>query len=96
MVAGVLFGGGGGCLVDTQTVDSSLKDPGKEAESGKLRAVANKTADGLARVADYTRSHDMSAVWGDITAVVRRRPVESIAVAVVLGVMVGRSMKRDY
>lgn len=62
--------------------------------SGRLSSVANKTAAGLSRAADYTRSHDFNDVWSDLTTVVRSRPYESIAVALFVGVLVGKSMRR--
>jgi len=93
--AGSKMAAGKNKVADTlHSTADSLRNRAGEG-SGKLRSVANKTADGLTRVANYTRSHDFNDVWGDISAVVRSRPVESIAVALVLGVMVGRSMKRD-
>ncbi len=63
--------------------------------SGRLSSVANKTADRLSRAADYTRDHNFNDVWSDLTAVVRSRPYESIAVALFVGVLVGKSMRRD-
>ena len=63
--------------------------------SGRLSSVASKTADRLSRAADYTRSHDFNDVWSDLTTVVRSRPYESIAVALFVGVLVGKSMRRD-
>lgn len=63
--------------------------------NGRLQSVAQKTADGLASAADYTRNHNFNDVWSDFSSFVRRHPAESIACALFLGVIAGRSWKRE-
>jgi hypothetical protein len=55
-----------------------------------IRRVADRTARTLSSAADYIRNHDAQTIWSDFSAVLRRHPAESLAAALVLGVIIGR------
>jgi hypothetical protein len=55
-----------------------------------VRRVADRTAKTLSSAADYIRSHDAETIWNDFNGVLRRHPAESLAAALVLGVIIGR------
>jgi hypothetical protein len=64
-----------------------------EEGSGRVGRIADRTATGMTATADYLRSHDVSAMWDDVTRFLRRHPAESVAAALVIGLLAGRAMR---
>lgn len=80
-----------------QQAADMVRDRAQQAggPDSRIQRAASKTADGMTAAADYMRSHDMNDVGRDLTNVVKRYPGQALAAALVLGVLAGRSMRRD-
>jgi ElaB/YqjD/DUF883 family membrane-anchored ribosome-binding protein len=79
-----------------QNAASTLHDradhlPGVE----KAGSVAHSTADKLEAVAGYMRDHDTKQMMADVEDVVKRRPGQSLLVAVALGFFIGKVFSKD-
>ncbi|MBX9601273.1 MAG: hypothetical protein K2X35_09720 [Bryobacteraceae bacterium] len=65
--------------------------------SSRLSGLANRTKegvkDGVNAATDYVRSKDVSEMGQDLMSLMRRYPAQSMAVALLLGVWAGRSMR---
>lgn len=85
------FETGKGAVADTM---GRAADQLSRGSSG-LSDTMGRTADKMAAGADYLRSNSGGQIWGDCEAFLRRHPLESIAAAVVVGVLVGRSMRSN-
>jgi ElaB/YqjD/DUF883 family membrane-anchored ribosome-binding protein len=59
---------------------------------GANRAV-RKTANGVNRAAQYVQHHSVKDLAAGMERLVRRRPVYSIAAAVIAGILVGRALR---
>jgi DNA-binding ferritin-like protein len=77
-----------------QNAAERVRQYGEQSE-GRLGDVARNTADKMSRAADYMRNHDMNDMWNDAGQFLRRYPTQSVVAALVLGMLVGRSMRRD-
>jgi hypothetical protein len=75
----------------------TLQDRSQEfsRRGGRLSEIADRTAHRMSDAAQYMRSHDMNDVWRDVQNFLRRYPAESVAAALVLGILAGRALRRD-
>ncbi len=69
-----------------------MRDQTSEASS-RLSGLANRTKEGVNAATDYVRSKDVSEMGRDLMSLMRRYPAQSMAVALVLGMWAGRSMR---
>ena len=56
---------------------------------------AHRAGRGLDATADYLETHDASAVGDDLRMLIRRRPLEALAVSVIAGFLFGRAVRRS-
>lgn len=68
---------------------SMLRQHG-ESQEGTLGTAATKTADTLDSASSYLRDKDTDQMLSDLEAMVRRRPVESVAVAAGIGFVLSK------
>jgi hypothetical protein len=68
--------------------------PAAEFEIEEVRRIADRAAEKIGAAAAYLRSNNPQDMLCDATALLRRHPVESLAVAAVLGLIVGRVIFR--
>lgn len=80
------------------TIDQAadaIRDRAESRPEGRVREYSGTAADKMNAAADYIRNHDANAMWRDVEKLVRRYPGEAITAALVLGMLAGRSMRRD-
>jgi ElaB/YqjD/DUF883 family membrane-anchored ribosome-binding protein len=63
------------------------------SSSDKLSDVGHATADKIQDTADYLRDTDLKGMANDVQDIVKRYPVQSLAVAAFLGFMVARGLR---
>ena len=79
-----------------ETAATALHDKADSLPGGKKAAdLAHRTADTIQDTADYVREHDTKAMKNDVVRFVRNHPGKSLAVAVAIGFLFGRAMRRD-
>src|SRR5687768_5165709 len=64
------------------------------AEDDKIAKVADKVAGGMESTADWVRNGDLASVKGDIERQVKDHPARSLIVAVGLGYLIGKALRR--
>ena len=79
-----------------QSAASTLHDkadhlPGVE----RAGSIAHSTADKLEAVAGYMRDHDTKQMMADVEDVVKRRPGQSLLVAMAVGFLIGKAINKD-
>ena len=72
----------------------SLRDQARRFSGGTVRGAWDKASDTLDQTADYVRTHSLRRMTGDVEVFVKNNPFASLAVAVVMGMMVGRAFNR--
>lgn len=65
------------------------------AEGGRVRSIAQATADRLSSTADYMRTHDMNRMAEDVEGVVKSHPGPALLAAAAFGFLLGRALSRD-
>jgi hypothetical protein len=65
-----------------------------QAPSGRAGEIAGSTAEALDRGGAYLRQADLDKVRGDLEALIRRRPTESLLVGLGLGFLLARLTRR--
>jgi uncharacterized protein YjbJ (UPF0337 family) len=77
------------------TLASMIRE--KTPHEGKVSLTANKVADGLESASDYLREKRFDYIGEDFSALVRRYPLQSIAVGFVLGFLLagGSNSRRE-
>jgi ElaB/YqjD/DUF883 family membrane-anchored ribosome-binding protein len=75
-----------------ETVADNLDDLSKRFNGGAaaLGKVAGVTSKKLQTTADYIRENELSGMLEDVQGVVRRYPAQSIAVALIAGLLMGK------
>jgi ElaB/YqjD/DUF883 family membrane-anchored ribosome-binding protein len=79
-----------------ETAATTLHDKADHLPGGeRVSELAHGAADRLSATADYVRTHDVNRIVRDVETLVKRNPGPALAVAAVLGFLIGRSMIRD-
>ena len=76
-------------------VANRLEESADAMKNGRLARVTRGTANALDSTASYVREFEPKAALKDITEVMKKHPQIAIASAVVLGVLLGRTMTRN-
>lgn len=87
------------------TIDSALTNAGNRMDSlaqkviekapeGPLGDAATTAASALERSGRYLQQADVESIRGDLETVIRRRPIESLAVGLGLGFLIARALRR--
>ena len=63
------------------------------SSSGVQAATAERAAQGMQAAAGYLKEHDTAEVWDDLEQYVRTHPMQSVAVAVAAGLVIGRALR---
>jgi len=61
--------------------------------SGVQAATAERAAQGMQAAAGYLKEHETAEVWDDLEQYVKAHPMQSVAVAVAAGLVIGRAMR---
>ena len=75
-------------------VASRLEDSADTMKTGRLATVTRGAANALDSTASYVRDFEPREALRDITAVMKKHPQVALASAVVLGILLGRTMTR--
>src|SRR5207302_6464465 len=76
-------------------VASTLHDKADSVPGGpKLVKFTHNIANGMESTATYLREHDFSKMGEDLMSVCRKYPTQSIAAALAIGFLIGRSARR--
>jgi ElaB/YqjD/DUF883 family membrane-anchored ribosome-binding protein len=74
---------------------NSVKRSAAESSTWRSGAhLANQASRRVGDAADYVRETSSEDMWSDFVAVVKSRPVQSLAAAVVAGFLLGRAARR--
>jgi ElaB/YqjD/DUF883 family membrane-anchored ribosome-binding protein len=63
------------------------------SSSGVQAATAERAAQGMQAAAGYLKEHDTAEVWDDLEQYVKAHPMQSVAVAVAAGLVIGRALR---
>jgi ElaB/YqjD/DUF883 family membrane-anchored ribosome-binding protein len=78
-----------------ERVASKVHDKAGSVPGGpKVVDAAHRLADGMEATAGYLRKHDLGDMRDDVVNVARRHPVQAIVSAVVVGFLLGRTIRR--
>jgi membrane protein len=77
-----------------ESAADSMRDQARRFSGGTVRGAWDKASDTLDQTADYVRTHSLRRMTGDVESFVKNNPFASIAVAAVVGMMVGRAINR--
>jgi len=78
-----------------ERVASKVHDKAGSVPGGpKVVDAAHRLADGMESTAGYLREHDLGDMRDDLMNVCRRHPVQAIVSAVVVGFLLGRTVRR--
>lgn len=76
-------------------VTDAVKETASQVTGGRsVRQLTDSAVDSFSDAADYVKRSDASVMWDDFANLVKSRPVESLAVAAVLGFVLGRTARR--
>jgi ElaB/YqjD/DUF883 family membrane-anchored ribosome-binding protein len=76
------------------TVATQLRDRAEMIPGGdRTTQIAQTAAERVEGVSTYVRDHEVSDMMSDLETVVRTHPMESLAVALAAGFLVGRMFK---
>ena len=63
------------------------------SSSGVQAATVERAAQGMQAAAGYLKEHETSEVWDDLEQYVKTHPMQSVAVAVAAGLVIGRALR---
>lgn len=75
------------------TIRGKAEDSGGDGAMGAVSGQATMVADKLDQASGYLREKDSEELVADLEALVRRRPVESVAVAVGVGFLLSKAFR---
>jgi hypothetical protein len=83
-------------VTDTlRDVAGTVQEAASQSSVGRsVSAFADEASDQAASAADYVRETASADMWRDFVGVVKARPIESLAAAVMLGFLVGRAVRK--
>lgn len=74
---------------------STMHDGAESVPGGpKVAKITHSIADGMESTASYLREHDFEKMGTDVMDVCRRYPTQSLAAALAVGFLLGRSARR--
>lgn len=77
-----------------QSIQNLAQTVRQNAPTGKVGEYAQTTADALEKSGQYLKQHNIEDVRGDLEALIRRRPVESLLVGLGVGFLLARAFRR--
>jgi ElaB/YqjD/DUF883 family membrane-anchored ribosome-binding protein len=76
-----------------QTAAETLRERGESMGQGQVASIATMTADKLESGAEMLRGTDSSALMIEMENMIRRKPVESLAVAAGVGFLLAKALR---
>jgi ElaB/YqjD/DUF883 family membrane-anchored ribosome-binding protein len=76
-----------------ETAAETLRERGEAMGGGQLASVATMTADKLSSGAEMLRGTDSEALMIELENMVRRKPMESLAVAAAIGFVLSKAIR---